>query len=105
MAAAPPRQQFSAQYYAPAMQQPVQITSPPRSAPVDAYTAAPMPDRDLSSPATVASNEPSVSPTLFQPSQQFRGDGYEPNSTEQASHDRALHPAAGLNLSMPVNSW
>jgi hypothetical protein len=69
------------------------------------YQPAPMPNRELSAPATVASNEPHVSPTLFSPQQQFRGDGFSGNSTEQAVHDRALRPAAGLNLSMPLNSW
>jgi hypothetical protein len=84
---------------------PSRAPSAPAPTTPNAYQPAPMPNRDVSAPATVASNEPTVSPTLFSPQQQFRGDGFSGNSTEQAVHDRSLHPAAGLNLSMPLNSW
>jgi hypothetical protein len=69
------------------------------------FQPAPMPNRDLRAPQALGSSDTSVSPTLFSPQQQFRGDGYTGSSTEQAAHDRAMHPAAGLNLSMPLNDW
>jgi hypothetical protein len=92
--------------YSATLPQPIPVVpAPAAAAPASPYQPAPMPNRDLSAPAAVASNEPSISPTLFSSQRQFRGDGYMGNSSEQSAHDHALKPAAGLNLSMPLNSW
>ena len=90
--------------YAASLPQPVQVVPAPSVAPAP-YQPAPMPNRELSAPAAIASNEPSVSPTVFSNQPQFRGDGYMGSSTEQAAHDHAMRPAAGLNLSMPLKDW
>ena len=91
--------------YASALPQQIPTITTTETAPASPYQPAPMPNRDLSAPSAVASNEPSIAPTVFSTTPSFRSDGYSGNSTEQAAHDHRLAPAAGLNLSMPVNSW
>ena len=66
------------------------------------YEPAPLPNRDLSAPrAQGASNEPSLAPTLFTNKNQYRGDGFSPNSTAQSEQEKRLKPGAGFSLHMP----
>jgi hypothetical protein len=67
------------------------------------FTPAPTPNRDAVGPALPrASNDASLSPDLFTRKEQYRGDGFAPNSTVQATEERHLQPAAGFNLKMPI---
>lgn len=66
------------------------------------YEPAPLPNRDVSAPrAQAASNEPSLAPTLFTTKNQYRGDGFSPNSTAQTEQEKRLKPGAGFSLRMP----
>ncbi len=104
LAAAPAPRQFS---FAPPDAGPgLSLGSPglslntPTRGPV--YEPAPLPNRDVSAPRTAAaSNEPSLAPTLFTNKNQFRGDGYSPNSTAQSEQEKRMRPGAGFSLHMP----
>ena len=65
------------------------------------YEPAPLPNRDLNGPRARASNEPSLSPTLFTTKTQYRGDGFSPGSTAQSEQERRAKPGAGFSLHMP----
>jgi hypothetical protein len=71
-------------------------TAPP------SYEPAPMPNQDLFAPVQRASEDPEISPTVFKPGTQFRGDGYSPGSTSQSYEERHLLPGYGVNLSVPL---
>lgn len=72
----------------------------PKGAP--SFQPAPMANRDLSTPQGArASNEPTVSPTLFTTRTQFRGDGFSQGSTAQSEQEHKLRPGAGISLHMP----
>jgi hypothetical protein len=103
LAAAGPKQPFLGQSFAQLGAQ-TSVTAPAAQSP--AYQPAPVPDRDITAPpAPVASNDPSVSPSFFTQRQQFRGDGYAPNSTAQISEDRNMSIAPGLKVSVPLSQW
>ncbi len=72
----------------------------PKSSP--GFTAAPTPDPEASVPATEASKDASVSPSLFTRHDQYRGEGISPSSSAQAEQNRRATPGAGLNLTMPL---
>lgn len=66
------------------------------------YEPAPLPNRDISSPRLPkASTEPSLAPSLFTTRNQYRGDGFAPNSTAQAEQEKRVKPGAGFTLHMP----
>ncbi len=66
------------------------------------YEPAPMPNHDLFAPTQRASEDPQISPTVFKPSTQFRGDGLLPGSTSQGYEERHMLPGYGVNLSVPL---
>ncbi len=73
-----------------------------RTAPAG-FTPAPLPNRDAEAPPPPrGTNVASVSPSLFSHKDQYRGDGFSPNSTAQVAEERHLQPGAGIRLSMPV---
>ncbi len=104
MAAAPPRQQMSltlpADQGASLNDLPLSLGAP-AGKPI--YEPAPLPNRDLRSPARRASSEPNLSPTLFSTKTQYRGDGFSPGSTAQADQERRAKPGAGFSLHMPLS--
>ncbi len=67
------------------------------------FTPAPTPDRDNEGPLPPrASMNPSLAPDLFSRKEQYRGDGFSPNSSAQVAEERHIQPAAGFNLKMPL---
>ena len=73
----------------------------PRGTP--SFQPAPLPNRDLSTPQGArASNDPTVSPTLFTTRTQFRGDGFSQGSTAQGEQEHKIRPGAGISLHMPL---
>lgn len=82
----------------PASPSPLRLT--PKPGPD--YEPAPLPNRDVSGPvAPRASTAPSFAPSLFTTRNQYRGDGFAPNSTAQAEQEKRLRPGAGFSLHMP----
>lgn len=77
---------------------PVQVPKP------GSLQAAPMPNRDLEGPTGPrADDSASVAPSLFNRSDQFRGDGYSRGSTNQTEVEKRVKPGAGINLRMPFS--
>jgi hypothetical protein len=66
---------------------------------------APMPNADIFAPIPRVEDPKAtqVTPHLFSPQQQFRGDGYSPGSTVQASQERQLKPAPGISMKVPLD--
>ncbi len=66
---------------------------------------APMPDADIFAPVPRVDDPKAahVTPSLFRPKTQFRGDGYSPGSTAQESQERILKPAPGISLKVPLD--
>jgi len=66
---------------------------------------APMPDADIFAPIPRVDDPKAahVTPNLFRPKTQFRGDGYSPGSTVQESQERTLKPAPGISLKVPLD--
>lgn len=106
LAAAPAHRQFS--LAVPTDDNPLLPVGPrasslggPARGPV--YEAAPLPNRDMSAPrAARASNAPTLAPTLFTTKNQYRGDGFSPNSTAQIEQEKRFRPGAGFSLHMPL---
>ncbi len=95
------------------LQQPLSLTVPAEggfslSAPAApgaarSFQPAPLPDRNVYTPAPRATNEPTLAPTLFTTRTQFRGDGFSPGSTAQTEQEKRLKPGAGFSLHMPLS--
>ncbi|HYZ61646.1 MAG TPA: hypothetical protein VE650_04270 [Acetobacteraceae bacterium] len=67
------------------------------------YEPAPTPNRDVSGPtAPRATNEPTLTPSLFTTRNQYRGDGFSPGSTAQSEQEKRMKPGAGFSLHMPL---
>jgi hypothetical protein len=66
------------------------------------YEPAPVPDRDLVAPSPAPQTGADISPSLFMPKTQFRGDGYMAGSTSQSVQEKNVRPAAGFNVRMPL---
>jgi hypothetical protein len=64
-----------------------------------------MPDADIYAPVPRADypKAAQVTPNLFRPKTQFRGDGYSPGSTAQENQERQLKPAPGISLKVPLD--
>ena len=80
-------------------------TPPKRSAPVPAptgYTAAPLPNQDADAPQTRASSDASIGPGIFSRRNQYRGEGFSPNSSAQIEQERRARPGGGISLTMPL---
>lgn len=66
------------------------------------FTPAPMPNADDAAPVAAPSNEPQWSPSLFRPGRTYRGEGFVPGSSVQASQNRNVRPAPGILLNVPL---
>ena len=67
------------------------------------YSAAPMPNSDISAPIPRAEpGQASLAPSLFAPRNGYHGEGYVPGSTVQTQQEKRLRPAPGINLSVPL---
>lgn len=67
------------------------------------YAPAPTPNRDVDAPAGPrASNDPRLSPMLFNRRDQYRGEALDPKSSSQIEQERRVIPGAGFNLRMPL---
>jgi hypothetical protein len=82
---------------------PPEVIAPPAASPTG-FTPAPMPDIELNSgivrdpgPAKVG-----LAPSLFNEHPTYQGDGFTPNSTVQGEQTKRIRPAAGFNLSVPL---
>jgi hypothetical protein len=85
---------------------PSQFSAPVVSEPKTAgngYQNAPMPDADVNAPLPPTPKTAQVSPSLFQPRKQFRGDGYSYGSTAQSWQEQRLKPAPGVTLKVPLD--
>ena len=81
---------------------PLQLQMPAPAGPV--FTPAPVPNRDAALPARPRVRQPNTafSPSLFNRSDQYRGDGYINGSTAQTEQEKRVRPGAGFNLRMPL---
>jgi len=70
---------------------------------IEPYQNAPMPNADLNAPLPPTPKTAQVSPSLFQPRKQFRGDGYSYGSTAQSWQEQRLKPAPGVTLKVPLD--
>ena len=75
---------------------------PPATPAVPGFTAAPTPNSETAVPTTEASKDPSLTPGFFTRHDQYRGEGISASSSAQAGQDRRAKPAAGLNLTVPL---
>ena len=76
---------------------------PPRPPPKPSrFEPAPLPNRDVEQSTPRATLDPSLSPTLFNRRDSYRGDGFLPGSTAQSETERRVRPGAGFNLKMPL---
>lgn len=66
------------------------------------FTAAPMPNADLSAPPIPEDRRPHVAPTLFQLKNAYPGDGYVYGSSPQGMDDRKAATIPGVILSVPI---
>lgn len=81
---------------------PIQLQMPAPAGPV--FTPAPVPNRDAAAPTGPKVRRPDteLSPSLFNRSDQYRGDGYINGSTAQSEQEKRVRPGAGFNLRMPL---
>ena len=77
-------------------------TAPPSSNDQAAYEPAPVPDDDAYGPSAPAATGTRVSPGLYMPGNQFRGDGFSPGSSSQAYEERNFRPGPIMNFTMPL---
>jgi hypothetical protein len=77
----------------------------PPADPGPQFEPAPMPDADLYPPVAHVDNPQAaqLTPSLFQPKNQYRGDGFSPGSTVQGNQERLLKPTPGLSMKVPLN--
>jgi hypothetical protein len=68
------------------------------------YAPAPVPDVDQSAPvqAELGPPQPEFKPGLFTSKDTYRGEGYTPGSSVQATEQRNAHPAPGILLNVPL---
>ncbi|APH58610.1 hypothetical protein [Granulibacter bethesdensis] len=68
------------------------------------YTAAPMPNLDVGEPnKPVQPAKPYVSATLYQPRDEFRGDGYTWKDSSQVVMERNLQPTPTMLVKVPLH--
>ncbi len=66
------------------------------------FTAAPMPDLDVTAPPVPEDRRPHVAPMLFELKNAYPGDGYVYGSSPQGMDDRKAATIPGLKLSVPI---
>ena len=77
-------------------------TPHPPAPPASEFQPAPLPNRNLEAPLGArAGNNTSVSPSLVNRTDTYRGEGFSPGSTAAADQDKRARPGAALNLKMP----
>lgn len=66
------------------------------------FQPAPTPNRDVEAPfGGPGSNQPSVSPTLINRRDTYRGEGFSRGSSPSEEQDKKVRPGAGFNFRMP----
>jgi hypothetical protein len=89
---------------APAATDPESAPAQVASVPPGGYTAAPVPDADQAAPPVEAPKpgEAQWAPNLFTGQSTYRGEGFVPGSSVQASQQRNRAPAPGVSLNVPL---
>ena len=102
MAAAPPQRALvMAVPIAPGLGE-YQAPARPKAPSPSSFQPAPLPNRDLEGPGGErAGNGTSLSPSLVQRSDSYRGEGFSRGSTAQTEQERHVRPGAGFNLRVP----
>lgn len=77
--------------------------APPLAVPPTKYQPAPTPNRDVELSTPKAATAPSVGPSLFTRSDQYRGEAFGKGSTAQAEQEKRVKPGAGLSLRLPFS--
>jgi hypothetical protein len=74
------------------------------AASTNVFTAAPVPDldTDFGVPAPKTPAKVQLNPSFYHQPDRPTGDGFVPNSTIYDEQNKRLHPAPGLNLSVPL---
>jgi len=68
------------------------------------FQPAPIPDPDAGPPAASdGPKTPSLMPSMLSEKRIFEGDGYSYSSSQEGAINHRTQPAAGLNLSVPVD--
>ena len=81
---------------------PVPPRPPALAPPASPFEPAPLPNREVEGPSGPrATNAPTIAPSLFNRTDQYRGEGYSRGSTAQAEQERRVRPGAGFNLKVP----
>ncbi len=101
LAAGPPPRSFSLKVPdGGGMALPAPAKPPP--VPPTLYRPAPLPNRDLAAPAEARNDgSTTVSPSLFNRRDTYRGEGFSKGSSADAEQDRRVTPGAGFKLKMP----
>ena len=102
-AAGPDRGQSGFLFLAPTTAPMVAAIAPGPTTP-QGLAPAPVPDHDASAPIAKPgkARDQEVVPTLFTSKSQYRGDGFDRGSTNQAEREKKMKPGAGLTLRMPL---
>jgi hypothetical protein len=66
------------------------------------FTAAPVPNQDLTAPPVPEDRQPHIAPTLFDIKNAYPGDGYVYGSSPQGMDDRKAATIPGIKLSVPL---
>jgi hypothetical protein len=104
VAAAAPPQGFSLQV-PPSYPFTARAPAPPPASsrpPGPVYEPAPLPNPNIAPPTRADSGGPEISPSLFNRSDQFRGDSFTKGDSAQSTQDRNLRPSPGFRLRMPL---
>jgi len=86
-----------------AVEEPLPIPPIPPAEVASNYEAAPTPGQIGAAPgAAQGPRGPELSPTLMTPKQFYQGEGFLAGSTVQSEQQRKAKPAAGFNLTVPL---
>jgi len=86
-----------------ALEEPLPIPPIPPAEVASNYEAAPTPGQIGAAPgAAQGPRGPELSPTLMTPKQFYQGEGFLAGSTVQSEQQRKAKPAAGFNLTVPL---
>jgi hypothetical protein len=81
-----------------------QPTAPTATMQPAMFQPAPIPDPDAGPPAASdGPKTPSLMPSMLSEKRIFEGDGYSYSSSQEGAINHRTQPAAGLNLSVPVD--
>jgi len=86
-----------------ALEEPLPIPPIPPAEVASNYEAAPTPGQIGAAPGgPQGPRGPELSPTLMTPKQFYQGEGFLAGSTVQSEQQRKAKPAAGFNLTVPL---